>query len=528
MHWLDRFIDDVLKLKVKEHVVESGISISGSIHIGNLCDLIYADDIRGGLNERGYKAECLWVADDYDPLDSIPYPVSRSGFKRYLGMPYTRIPDPFNCCGSWASHFTNEFLDSLKVLNIEPLVKSGEAMYKDGTYTPLIRIALREAGKIRRIFKDVSGAEKSSDWLPYMPICGECGRIGTTRAYEFDGDKVLYSCDLKTGYAEGCGYKGEVDVKDGLGKLTWRVEWAARWAAFNVTIEPFGKDHAAAGGSYDTCKHIVKEVYGKEPPIPLVFEHVMLDGMKMSKSKGRIFTPSQWFEIAPPETLKFFLLKLPPKRHKNFKVWDIHSLVNEYYRAERIYFKVEEAPNVEIQTEYSRSYELSQVKAAPSRLPIQIPYDFMASIAQIAPDNMERVIEILRRTGHVQGSLTKEDIALIKDRFIKAKTWLNKYAPKEAKFTLLQDASTIRLKLNEKQKEALSKVAEVLETKEWRPQELNSILFETPRRLGLNPPDFFKAAYLALIGKESGPWLANFILTLGCSLVAKRFKEASS
>ena len=527
MHWLDKFIEDVLKLGIKEHVVESGISISGSIHIGNICDLMFADVIRVGLEERGFKAKCIWVADDYDPLDSIPYPVSRSGFKRYLGMPYTRVPDPFNCCDSWASHFTNEFLDSLRILNINPLIKSGEAMYKDGTYTPWIRMALREAGRVRRIFKDVSGAEKSSDWLPYMPICGECGKIGTTRAYAFEGDKVLYLCDLKTSYAQGCGYRGEVDVKDGLGKLTWRVEWAARWAAFNITIEPLGKDHAAAGGSYDTCKYIVKEVFGREPPVPLVFEHVMLNGRRMSKSRGRIFTPSQWLEIAPPETLKFFLLKLPPKRHKDFKVSDMPSLVNEYYRAERIYFNVEEAPSSEIRTEYSRSYELSQVKPIPTRLPIQIPYDFMASMTQITPD-IERIIEILRRTGHIQGQLTEEDIALIKDRFIKAKAWLNKYAPQEAKFTLLQDSSTVKLKLNEKQKEALLKVAELLDSREWKPQELNSMLFETSRKLSLNPPDFFKAAYLALIGKESGPWLANFIITLGCSLVAKRFREASS
>ena len=32
-----------------------------------------------------------------------------------------------------------------------------------------------------------------------------------------------------------------MDIKSGAGKLTWRVEWAARWKIFGVTCEPFGK-----------------------------------------------------------------------------------------------------------------------------------------------------------------------------------------------------------------------------------------------------------------------------------------------
>ncbi len=50
----------------------------------------------------------------------------------------------------------------------------------------------------------------------------------------------------------------------GGGKLTWRVDWPARWAVLGVTVEPLGKDHASRGGSYDTGKRIVREIYGHE------------------------------------------------------------------------------------------------------------------------------------------------------------------------------------------------------------------------------------------------------------------------
>ncbi len=35
-----------------------------------------------------------------------------------------------------------------------------------------------------------------------------------------------------------------------------------RWAHFKVDFEPAGKDHLAAGGSYDTGREIVEKIFG--------------------------------------------------------------------------------------------------------------------------------------------------------------------------------------------------------------------------------------------------------------------------
>ena len=45
-----------------------------------------------------------------------------------------------------------------------------------------------------------------------------------------------------------CGWEGDVEAAGG-GKLTWRVDWPARWRICGCTFEPFGKDHATRGGS---------------------------------------------------------------------------------------------------------------------------------------------------------------------------------------------------------------------------------------------------------------------------------------
>lgn len=528
-HWMDDFVDQLMASRGREHVVESGTSISGPAHIGNACDVILAEAVKRLVEERGGRAISIWVADDMDPLDSVPYPIDPSEYSRYLGMPYVDIPDPSKCCRSWAEHFTKDFLDSLGQLGLGPAFKSGASMYKDGTYLPLIRTSLRRAEEVRRILAEVSGIRKPPDWLPYMPVCEACGRISTTIAYSFEGDRVAYRCSLDVGYAKGCGHEGEVDIKDGRGKLQWRVEWAARWAALKVTVEPFGKEHASAGGSYDTSKVISERLFNHPAPHPLVYEHVMMGGRKMSKSKGLIFTPRDWLEVAPPESLKFFFFRVYPTRHKDFSAEDIPKIVGEYDRAERVYYGAEEVGDKKIASMLKRSYELSQSKPPPPSMPAQLPYDFATVLLQLYPDlSVERALELMARTGHLKRPPTSSDVERVASRLRQARAWLTKYAPPSAKVRLLEDPSSVTNQLSEAQRAALRGAAErLLSRREWSPQELNNEFFNLAREHGLEPPQFFEAAYLALLGRRSGPWLANFALALGVEETARRLLLAS-
>jgi lysyl-tRNA synthetase class 1 len=59
-------------------------------------------------------------------------------------------------------------------------------------------------------------------------------------------------------------------------------------------------------GSYDTSKVIVKELFGYDPPEPVLYEHILVDGQKMSKSLGNIVTLEEMLEVVKPEILRFF------------------------------------------------------------------------------------------------------------------------------------------------------------------------------------------------------------------------------
>ncbi|MDI3484167.1 MAG: lysyl-tRNA synthetase, class, partial [Methanobacteriaceae archaeon] len=67
-HWVERIADNLKKMDIKEHIIASGTSISGAIHIGNSCDVFIANAISRSLIENDIKAKTVWVADDHDPL----------------------------------------------------------------------------------------------------------------------------------------------------------------------------------------------------------------------------------------------------------------------------------------------------------------------------------------------------------------------------------------------------------------------------------------------------------------------------
>jgi len=51
------------------------------------------------------------------------------------------------------------------------------------------------------------------------------------------------------------------------------------------------------------------------------------------------------------------------------------------------------------------------------------------------------------------------------------------------------------------------------------------MFYNTAKENGLEPKEFFRAAYLILVGKERGPKLAPFVLSLGKKKAASLFEQ---
>ncbi|MEM1531067.1 MAG: lysine--tRNA ligase, partial [Candidatus Bathyarchaeia archaeon] len=292
--------------------VESGVAASGIPHIGSISEVVRNYAVSLAIEEQGYKSEFIVFSDNKDGLRSVPAGMPKS-LEEHLGKPVTDIPDPFGCHGSYGEHMVYLLLEALDKLGIEYKFMSAVEAYGKGLLNSEIRDILVNSRRVGEIIHEETGQEKYLNVLPYFPVCASCGRIYTTKAYEFlpDEGKVLYVCEgmeVKGRWLEGCGYRGEADYRRGEGKLGWKAgEFAARWRALDIRFEAYGKDIA---DSVRVNDRISREILNYEPPLHARYE-MFLDksGRKISKSTGNVFTPQVWFRYGSPQSMLLLLLK---------------------------------------------------------------------------------------------------------------------------------------------------------------------------------------------------------------------------
>ncbi len=496
IHWADRLADDVLS-RGKKHTVASGITPSGAIHIGNMREVVTADAIYRVLKDKDADVRLIYIADTYDPLRKV-YPFLSKEYEAHVGKPLSEIPCPCGSHKSYAEHFLLPFIEALHTLGIKPLVYRADELYKQGKYVDAVKKALTNRNAIAKILSEVSGRELESGWSPFNPICNECGRLTATKVTGFDIEKetVDYVCK--------CGKSCAVSMKGG-GKLTWRVDWPARWPIFGTTVEPFGKDHATAGGSYDTGKRISREIYNYEPPYPIVYEWIMLKGKgAMHSSTGLAISINEMLEIVPPEVLRYLIIRQKPEKHIEFEPGlALLNLIDEYDRVEGD----------------KRAYQLSQTEASK---PTDIPFRHMVTAVQIADDRgFDYLLTVLGRTDY-----DTSDVAAIRQRANNARNWLVKYAPTFVKFKV-QEALPPQVKsFTKEEKLALAILADELE-RGMSGQEIHDNMYKVAEAAGLDGKKIFETVYLALLGIKSGPRAGHFLASLERDFVVKRFKEVS-
>jgi lysyl-tRNA synthetase class 1 len=155
------------------------------------------------------------------------------------------------------------------------------------------------------------------------------------------------------------------------GKLKWRLEWPAKWMIFGTSAEPFGKDHAAAGGSYDSGKRLVSEIFGGKAPYPIPYEFVQLKSggqiVQMHKSLGSAVTGLDAINMTPPEVLNYLFLRTQPNRAIDYDYgMGLLDMTDEYDRMEKAYFSKE---FTEAEENNVAAYVIAQHNHVPEKLP---------------------------------------------------------------------------------------------------------------------------------------------------------------
>ena len=234
--------------------VESGLGASGIPHIGSLGDAVRAYGVKLALENFGYKSELIAYSDDLDGLRKIPEGLDVN--EENIGKRVSAIVDPFGCHDSYGSHMSSLLLDGLDKLGIKYIHKTAHETYKNNLLKEQIHDILVNSEKIGDKIEELTGQQKFQTSLPYFPVCHNCDKLYTTESFEYieNEKKVRYRCkdsemgsewkkdkDKNEKYI-GCGHEGESDITKDLGKLAWKVEFAARWQAFDIRFEAYGKD----------------------------------------------------------------------------------------------------------------------------------------------------------------------------------------------------------------------------------------------------------------------------------------------
>jgi len=512
------YADNKIK-KFSEYTVKTSASLSGVLHIGRLSDTIRGDSVAIALKDAGVKTRFIWVAENMDPLRKVPKNVPNN-FEKYIGMPVTDIPDPDGCHHSYAEHHTEEYfkvIDNFVITKMEKFSMREE--YKKGNFNRFIKKILDKVDEVREIQNKYRTNPLKKHWSPWTPICENCGKIVTPNIVKFEDGIVDYVCkdyEFETTTAKGCGFKGQNDPLKGNGKLLWKSEWAAQWARWQVVSEGAGKEYQVPNSAWWINGEIVEKILEFPMPVPIFYEHIMIDNQKMSASIGNVVYPKDWLEVAPPELLRLFYNKrLMTTRSFSWK--DLPNLYDEYDYITRICLGDITLENKKELFHYKRLFEVSNGKDI--KKPVGLSFSHAAAVAQISP-NEKDAVKSMEKTGHYENKMHD----LIFKRIHNAKIWLDKYAPDDVKFEVLNEVPK-DIKLTDKEKNALHIMAKILNEKELDEKSLFNEFYSVSKKLELMPADFFKAAYKVLLNKEKGPKLAPFILVLGKEKVAKLFEE---
>jgi lysyl-tRNA synthetase, class I len=514
-HYIDRKMPSFEKFTVK-----TSASISGVLHIGRLSDTIRSESVVRALLDAGHKAQLMWVAEDMDPLRSVPKGVPAK-FREYIGMPVTDIPDPTGTYKTYAEYHTAKYFEVLdEFVSVKMSRHSTREEYKKGSFRPYIKKILENIKLVREIQNKYREEPLADTWSPWKPVCENCGKIITTTVKSFRGGKALYKCEdysFEKEKATGCGHEGENDPLRGDGKLVWKGEWAAEWALWNVVSEGAGKEYQVPNSAWWVNGEIVEKVLSYPMPVPIFYEHIMIDGEKMSASKGNVVYPADWLSAATPELLRFFYNKKLMKT-RSFSWQDLPAMYDDYDLHERVYFGTEDVENPREKEHMKRLYAMSQ-KEVPSKAPLQVPFDFCTMVAQsvVEKELLTKGIEILQRTGHVKPGASKAEKESLLKRLILARDWAKGRAPEKYRFTI---ANAPQGDYPEDVRKAGRELSAMLHEKEWKEDELMGLFRTLCEKHGIKAGDFFRHMYRAIIGKEQGPRLAPFIISAGRKRIA--------
>ena len=278
------------------YVVATGFTTALLGDERTLREFVVGEHMRERVTGRGRTAVLILINDSYDALTE---PQLRIGvnkdasllerFRPYCGRPIAEVPDPFECHDNYSEHFATAWKARLHSLDIHPIFVDTYQAYRRGHYAPFLRTTFENHREIQNAL--AAQFEDFTIRSLYRPQCPRCFCVDATRIQAVEGGTIRFDC-------ERCGHATGADIAEIKGKLSWKLDCAARWNLYGIDLEVFSKVHLADRGTLSVSKFISREFFGGRVPVSVTYGQVLLDRD----------VSYRLFEILPPPLLRKLLL----------------------------------------------------------------------------------------------------------------------------------------------------------------------------------------------------------------------------
>ncbi|MGH6954874.1 MAG: lysine--tRNA ligase, partial [Alphaproteobacteria bacterium] len=301
---------------------ETGYGPSGLPHIGTFGEVARTTWVRRAFAELSDKpTRLIAFSDDMDGLRKVPDNVpNQDRLREFLGMPLTKVPDPFGTHESFGAHNNARLRNFLDSFGFQYEFLSSTECYRSGRFDATLLKILAHYDRVMDIMLPTLGEERQQTYSPFLPVCVRTGRVLQVPVIARDVAKGTIT------YRDEDGFTAEVPVTGGRCKLQWKVDWAMRWMALEIDYEMSGKDLiTSVEQSTKICRAL-----SVAPPETLSYELFLDDkGQKISKSKGNGISVEQWLAYSSPESLSLFMYQ-KPKTAKRLDFDIIPKEVDDY------------------------------------------------------------------------------------------------------------------------------------------------------------------------------------------------------
>lgn len=525
-HWADQMADTIIREKgdLDSYTCASGITPSGTVHLGNFREIITVDLVVRALRSRGKNVRFIYSWDDYDVFRKVPANMPDPEIlEKYLRFPITEVPDTTNRNENYARHHEVDIEQQLPRVGIAPEFLYQASRYRANRYAEGMKKAMQMRETIKEClneYRDDAHKMKPEDvYWPVAIFCGKCSK-DTTNITGYDGEYgISYKCE--------CGHEETADIRTFKGaKLGWRVDWPMRWNEEKVVFEPGGKDHISPGGSYDTAKLVSKKIYGWDAPVTMRYDFVNLKGVpgKMSSSKGKVIALPDALDVYQAEVLRYLFAGTRPNTEFAISFdLDVLKVYEDYDKTERIVYGVDKAKNEDQFNKEKRIYILSQIDGKiPETMPYQITFRMLTTLLQTYSGDIDAVIKSL-------GDVKPEQEERLRRRMACAWFWIQNSAPTCAPdfiFTIRNDGS--KADLDETMSKAVARVRDEVVPKLdtfTQDKECQQAMYDIATDMGIDAKQLFTALYQAVVAKDQGPRLGGFFRIIGKERLEKILKD---